>query len=179
MNSKGLASSQFADLCSIPRPTVSQILNGRNKKISDELIGKIHTAFPNLSVLWLMFGEGGMTTDTNIEISDHQKAPISPFDDMQQPEQKPFSCDKIDFQDVEKNMTEKSIGQNQDNFPISDAESTNANEQPDHPLPDSSQKPEQANAITKLINASAHHQKRITSIVVFYEDSTFQTFSPS
>lgn len=42
--------SQFADTCNIPRPTLSQLLNGRNKKVSDELITKIHDAYPSLSV---------------------------------------------------------------------------------------------------------------------------------
>lgn len=57
MATKGIASSQFADSADIPRPTLSQLLNGRNKKISNELIAKIHEAYPSLSVLWLMFGE--------------------------------------------------------------------------------------------------------------------------
>lgn len=70
MDRKGIAISVFADNCRIPRPTMSQILNGRNKKISDELISKIHMAYPDLSVLWLMFGEGDMTTDSNIKISE-------------------------------------------------------------------------------------------------------------
>ena len=38
MESKGIGSTQFADSCKIPRPTLSQILSGRNKKISDEVI---------------------------------------------------------------------------------------------------------------------------------------------
>ena len=44
MDNQQIAISQFADNCQIPRPTMSQILNGRNKKISDELISKIHAA---------------------------------------------------------------------------------------------------------------------------------------
>ncbi|MDE6542191.1 MAG: helix-turn-helix transcriptional regulator [Muribaculaceae bacterium] len=44
MEAKEIASSQFADTAEIPRPTLSQLLNGRNKKISNELIGKIHDA---------------------------------------------------------------------------------------------------------------------------------------
>ena len=67
MNLSQISSSQFADTCNIPRPTISQILNGRNKKISDEIIGKIHTSFPSLSMLWLMFGEGDMIINKNIE----------------------------------------------------------------------------------------------------------------
>lgn len=75
MDSNKIAISQFADTCSIPRPTMSQILNGRNKKISDELISKIHTAYPNLSVLWLMFGEGEMTIDSNTSFSGAENNP--------------------------------------------------------------------------------------------------------
>ena len=69
MDINKIAISQFADTCNIPRPTMSQILNGRNKKISDELISKIHIAYPHLSVLWLMFGEGEMMQITNMPSS--------------------------------------------------------------------------------------------------------------
>lgn len=74
MESEGIAISQFADTCSIPRPTMSQILNGRNKKISDELISKIHQAYSDLSVLWLMFGEGDMTVTGDTQFSKPQNA---------------------------------------------------------------------------------------------------------
>lgn len=60
IETEGLTHSQFADRCGIPRPSLSQLLSGRNKKISDVLIGQIHKAFPRLSVLWLLFGEGPM-----------------------------------------------------------------------------------------------------------------------
>ncbi|HAP30195.1 MAG TPA: hypothetical protein DCR26_08745 [Porphyromonadaceae bacterium] len=72
LEKNNIAISQFADTCGIPRPTLSQILNGRNKKISDELISKIHAAYPALSVLWLMFGEGSMDADANTRISEPQ-----------------------------------------------------------------------------------------------------------
>ena len=58
IDTNGMSSTQFADLCGIPRPSLSQILSGRNKKFSDVLVGQIHRAFPDLSVLWLLFGEG-------------------------------------------------------------------------------------------------------------------------
>jgi len=55
--------SQFADAALIPRPTLSQILSGRNKKISNEVLEKLHDAFPSLNVAWLLFGEGKMLRD--------------------------------------------------------------------------------------------------------------------
>ncbi len=60
LEQNGISNSQFADTCDIPRPTLSQLLNGRNKKVSDEVIGKIHRAYPTLNVMWLMFGDGDM-----------------------------------------------------------------------------------------------------------------------
>lgn len=65
MDSIGLSSSQFADTCGISRPTLSQLLSGRNKKVSDVIIGLIHKAFPQLSVVWLLFGEGEMLQSTS------------------------------------------------------------------------------------------------------------------
>lgn len=57
---KGLSYAQFADTCGIPRPSLSQLLTGRNKKINDNMVRQIHNAFPDLSVVWLLFGEGPM-----------------------------------------------------------------------------------------------------------------------
>ena len=39
---KGLTNTQFADRAGIPRPTLSQILHGRNKTINDVQIGRAH-----------------------------------------------------------------------------------------------------------------------------------------
>ena len=56
----GISVSTFADNCGIPRPTLSQLLNGRNRKISNEVLEKIHRAYPQVNMSWLMFGEGDM-----------------------------------------------------------------------------------------------------------------------
>ena len=72
MEYRGLSHSQFADSCGIPRPTLSQLLSGRNKKVSDLLIGQIHRAYPDLSVVWLLFGEGEMTTGADLSVSQSE-----------------------------------------------------------------------------------------------------------
>lgn len=181
MNSQQVASSQFADNCGIPRPTISQILNGRNKKISDELIGKIHQAYPELSVLWLMFGEGSMTTDSNIETSEAQNGGISQFSEGQNAEHELFSGSTIDFNFVDKNQSEKNLdvfagltGQNKEDDAASAQpdQSASASETP------SFKTRQQIDPLTQIVN-SASQYKKITSIVVFYDDSTFQTFTPT
>ncbi len=72
----GISNSQFADTCVIPRPTLSQLLNGRNKKVSDEVIAKIHRAYPSLNIMWLLFGDGEMITggDTDLAEGDNLSA---------------------------------------------------------------------------------------------------------
>lgn len=64
MEHRGIPTTQFADIASIPRPTLSQILSGRNKKISNELLVKIHSAYPDLDINWLLFGDGNMIDGT-------------------------------------------------------------------------------------------------------------------
>ena len=46
MEKMGISNSQFADQCGIPRPSLSQLLNGRNKKLSDVIVRQIHERYP-------------------------------------------------------------------------------------------------------------------------------------
>ena len=67
--STGLSSTQFADKAGIPRPTLSQLLHGRNKSINNQILSKLDESFPELNTLWLLFGRGSMRVDSNIETS--------------------------------------------------------------------------------------------------------------
>lgn len=78
IDTQRLTHSQFADVCQIPRPSLSQILSGRNKKISDVIIGQIHKAFPSLSILWLLFGEGAMLTGADRAQAAGDTTPATP-----------------------------------------------------------------------------------------------------
>lgn len=71
LEQNGISNSQFADTCEIPRPTLSQLLNGRNKKVSDEVISKIHAAYPALNIMWLMFGDGEMFVSQGVISSEN------------------------------------------------------------------------------------------------------------
>ena len=70
----GISNSIFADKCDIPRPTLSQLLNGRNKKVSNEVLDKIHIAYPDLSMMWLMFGDGAMLSEIGKNITNVQSS---------------------------------------------------------------------------------------------------------
>ena len=164
MDFRQIAISQFADSCNIPRPTISQILNGRNKKVSDELIGKIHATFPDLSVVWLMFGEGDMITQSNIKTSEPLNETRLTFDDAQLAEHEILTSEDESFSETTDFFSEKSENDASSEFsPISDNSATNT----------------PASDIAKAISNKIEPTKKITSIVVFYADSTFQTFMPS
>ena len=57
-----LTPSRFADNLEVPRSTISHILSERNKP-SLEFIQKVFDKYPELSVRWLVKGEGPMLED--------------------------------------------------------------------------------------------------------------------
>lgn len=165
MNYLQIANSQFADRCKIPRPTISQILNGRNKKISDEIICKIHEAYPSLSVVWLMFGEGEMLTNSNIKISEPEDDPILDFSREHTSVDEGF-MQSIDF---DENITE-SISENSE----TQTESKNLSDIQEQDLTSSTKTPQAINSISFNTDPS----KKIVNIMVFYSDNSFQQFTP-
>lgn len=147
--------AQFADTCGIPRPTVTQILSGKNKKIGDDIISLIHSAYPSVSIMWLMFGEGNMeaednssgaknkrSNENNIEAHPHQAE--EEHSGLFAPEVSDFSVDSLNsskFQNVRGSYGEgKQI----------------------------STKPEN--------NGMSLSRKHISKILVFYTDNSFEEF---
>lgn len=172
LDSRQISVTQFADECAIPRPTGSQLLAGRNKKVSDEIISKIHTAYPDLNIVWLMFGEGNMVTDANIEISEPQNESPNEIFKEEHPEEQPIDF-TLDFNEslqpetAEKNQATTSA--NTFTF-ASPAEPTSASDETDSPI----QPEKDADSIT----VTAGKGKRVTGIVVYYDDCTYESFIP-
>ncbi|MDE7437963.1 MAG: helix-turn-helix domain-containing protein [Muribaculaceae bacterium] len=155
MDAMELTNSQFADQCGIPRPTLSQLLTGRNKKISDVLVGQIHSAFPRLSVLWLLFGEGDML------VPDPNSTSLpSEGDDLFTEE---FTnaindTDKLKYSNL-KGLTEvkntpQSAVNNLNNLDLKNLE------------------------LQREIEKMRKNPRKVTQIMVYYDDSTFETFYP-
>ncbi|MBD5214371.1 MAG: helix-turn-helix transcriptional regulator [Bacteroidales bacterium] len=162
MDSSGLQSSQFADTCNIPRPTLSQLLNGRNKKVSDEIIAKVHSGFPELNVMWLLFGEGSMYMNGNTQFSQPQNTPIPHSTLFQEPTHQEVA----NIEDA--NIFAKDF---------SKLENT-AKNQVSEVITDTLSKKE---SISHSNDASAPSSsvRKITSILVFYDDNSFESFVPS
>ncbi len=168
LQQNGIANSQFADNCQIPRPTLSQILNGRNKKVSDEVIAKIHHSYPSLNVMWLMFGDGEMfVPNANMDDVRPSKPAESQSDDNfisgGRQNQNLRQHSSINFDDEEQTL---SVARQR-----------------------SSASPAQADvmqAMLGMMSGGASHprrgdssKRRVESIMVFYSDNSFEVFKPA
>lgn len=147
-----LTSSQFADKCGIARPTLSQILTGRNKKISDVLIGQIHYAFPNMSILWLLFGEGEMMVHDREAVPDGSDngsdITISAHED---------AAGHVDGMEIAVNSAQDTVN-------------SHANQHVGSVAP---------TAVPRVeIMTPPPVVRKISHITVYYDDSTFETFYP-
>ena len=162
----GISNSQFADTCEIPRPTLSQLLNGRNKKVSDEVIGKIHRAYPTLNVMWLMFGDGEMLVNG--------AAPLKPADSSSEGER-----------DGDSRFEEK--GQRAISFDGDDHVGYHSSSsKPMQRTPSSSMMNEtlqsmmqSAAAGRNMRRGSSSGERHVVNIFVFYSDGRFERFEPA
>lgn len=175
--------TQFADICGIARPTLSQLLNGRNKKVSDEVVAKIHAAFPKLSVYWLMFGEGSMEISENIEFSEGKDVEngrpegISLFENQSNIDEfgRPGADHSegqsgiIEFFDRNDDSDDASVGT--ECFVPSDGVVSK------HENPAAVGGGNNGQAVSIAVNQG--EGKRISNIVVFYSDNSFQSFYPA
>lgn len=167
INHESVAITQFADNCKIARPTLSQLLNGRNKKVSDEVIKKIHEAYPHLSVLWLMFGEGTMLHEENNAISEPQNSSIFGINTNHELISEDITP-RIDFENNYSENDPNSENEAQEGLkglnsvPIDIENGGDTESMSDKPT----------------ITFNPYAKKRIVNIIVYYDDSSFESFIP-
>lgn len=147
----GLSDSQFADTCEISRATLSLLLSGKNKKISDVLLSQIHKAFPEVSILWLLFGEGDYLSSKNS--ADNDVATGS--DVLVFPEEDADS-------DVHGNL----IPLNRLEPLIQNVVTQSINSYFDE------------KSLGLKSNSEKSRPRKVKQITVYYDDSTFETFTP-
>lgn len=167
---KGLSYSQFADSCGIPRPSLSQLLTGRNKKINDIMVGQIHNTFPELSIVWLLFGEGEMENIKSSSSSEY----VDGGEDGQN--------GLIDYENIGESGSKRLI------FPGNDQPSL---ENPKEiaskkggigaNMPDLQVEKYQKRIkdLQSQIDQLRKNPRKAVQITVYYDDSTFETFYPN
>lgn len=180
LNTRGISITQFADECDIPRPSASQLLAGRNKKVSDEIIGKIHYTYPELSVSWLMFGEGEMTTGDNIATSKPQNEPSDAKDATQESDIQDYPPQNESLFSVNDSDSEKNEVSEAEEFSFAGNTFAFAGDPstPSAPTAASSSQPQSQQSTNRPITVTPGKGKCVTGIVVYYSDSTYESFVP-
>lgn len=173
MDYKGMTNSQFADCCGIPRPTLSQLLSGRNKKLSDQVLRPIHDHFPELSVLWLMFGEGDMLASVDTDFVNPQIADTGD------------SESSVAGSSLKSNSVENKIV-NQHPGSYSAVRKSSRSVDSDRSAYDSA--PSECDryednrpgkqGVRSDETSIARARRSVRSVVVYYDDNTYETFVP-
>ncbi|MDE5553917.1 MAG: helix-turn-helix domain-containing protein [Muribaculaceae bacterium] len=171
-----LSSSQFADAAGIPRPTLSQLLNGRNKtnegakKISSDIIRKLHDAYPRLNVMWLLFGDGDMESIGNTPFSEPQNDLKNSYSQNQIAANQDIQG-QILFDDELSDLTPEKINSpeiaNSATFVAASGQKFDTPTQGRQEIP------------TPTVALQPDKTKKVQSIMVFYSDNSFEIFKPS
>lgn len=174
-----LTPTQFADAIGVGRPIISHILSGRNKP-SLEVVQKILTAFPDLSVSWLLSGLGEMqslplSTNPNSEPKTEQKEVVK-----DKPAKRPQARPSLFEQEQPSvnsaafpTLTQESVPEAKPQVaPAPAAASTQVTN-----LPPAAAMPNPANA-SAFLSGIAEPGKAIRRIVIFYQDGTFSAYQP-
>lgn len=151
----GLSDSQFADKCEISRATLSLLLSGKNKKVSDVLLSQIHNSFPEVSIVWLLFGEGEMIINQSVGNQSSLETPINLFEDQitNPSDQEEEEYTNLNTLNHIENIVKSAVNKSFDSI--------------------------LNNRFFSLKNESSDNNRRkVKQITVYYEDSTFETFLP-
>lgn len=170
--SLGLTISQMADQAGIPRPTLWQFLNGRNKTLRDDMTNKLHLAFPNLNVLWLLFGEGEMETGSNIEISEPKNADVA----ADLPGQAAVNKENINTIPGDLFAQIPYINNKSQESNDNKQQSTRTETPQKPPI---AIEPQIQTGLSPTVSIQPDASKRIQTIMVFYNDNSFEIFRPS
>ena len=151
----------FAQKLELSPSTISSIFTGRTKP-GNNLVQAIHRAFPEINIVWLMFGEDTekFSTNANTDIEQHQIS--SSFPNFVEGGNATSSPDTPSlFPDAAMGGRESLAGRGM-------AKSTALSSEM------------QLAMLSQLANAKQldKPQRKIKEIRVFYDDGTFEAFAP-
>lgn len=181
----GITNSTFADKCGISRATLSQMLTGRNKKISDVIISQIHHAFPNLSIMWLLFNEGKMWIhdDGSENEFDENTVETDLFNNETKGSLSGIGEDFVE--DLREEITENPS----ENLNLRNITGVSKEERKESPFnsdknednitqfKDVSLMIKNAELMAEIDNLKKK-QKKVVQVTIYYDDSTFESFFP-
>ncbi|WP_303311686.1 helix-turn-helix domain-containing protein [Hymenobacter sp. BT730] len=180
LTTRQLTPTQFADAIGVGRPIVSHILSGRNKP-SLEVVQKILSAFPDLSISWLLSGQGDMLGLSNSSSpASAPKTEQKMVDKERQPKSPPAKpAINKPLQAFEVKPALGSITQAPAESVVN-APIASSNIQPGPAMvikPTTVAQPAQE-PTTSFLSGLVDPGKAIRRIVIFYQDGTFSAYQP-
>ncbi|MCM1108799.1 MAG: helix-turn-helix transcriptional regulator [Clostridium sp.] len=159
MKQEQMTQQEFASVLEISPASLSSIFNGRTNPTNNH-VQAIHRCFPDISISWLMFGEGemyaeGSTDKTNNSRNDSAGNGLL-FDDTLTDKDERHSDTSIVGSDEKNRRDMTSASANPELF---------------------SSAPVVAPIIKETIKYIDKPQRKITEIRIFFDDGTFETFS--
>lgn len=153
MRQTGLSNAEFAEKIGISTSSLSHIFSGRNNPSLD-VVKRIHKSFPEISLNWIMYGEGNMyATDSGRNGDTSQNS----YDNAPEKENMPL------FENAE---NPENTGSGQFYF---DFRKEKPSEAPVY-QPQGAEK--------EVIKYIEKPQPKITEIRIFYDNGTFEVFKP-
>ena len=196
MKARGMNPTLFADEIGVQRSSISHILSGRNNPSLD-IITKILNRFSDVDSNWLVLGKGSLVQksegksieEKNIEFSKPSETKLSDFsnslfDDIQ--EEKPMESNDNNIEDLQRKIELLERSRNIEEVSSSINETANPINKIYNPIEDIPNfieplKPSiPSNPIVKNVEEVAINtikqddKKRITKVIIFYSDSTFE-----
>lgn len=177
MEYSGLTITQFADKAGIPRPSLSQMLHGRNKSLNNQVLAKLNATFPELNIVWLLFGNGTMLSDSKIKTSGGENNGNLDLFQTQTPKQEDFGRQNLFFEQITQSQTnskETSVADDTDNKSQINTQLPHSSPHINHRTSQKINEP----AGSLIQTPQSDISKRVKSILVLYSDGSFETFIP-
>lgn len=175
MERERLTAGAFAENIGVAQATISQILRGRNKYPSTDVILRLHQRYPDISLEWLLTGHGNMkgtpdghaVTDGNFAGRENMGMggnPAGPEETDGNPEAGGLPRRNFDYP----LFAEKGL-ESDERTEVSENRKDLAFERPQ-------------NAPKEIIRQEIVYKekpsRKITEIRIFFDDNTYETFRP-
>lgn len=164
MLDKGMSQKTFASELCIAEATLSGIFNGRTRP-TNLTVNAIHERFPDVNISWLMFGEGEMYVSAPGEKHGGENSVGTPKSTNPDGDLFSITNSSTGMQNVGMQMHDT-------NMPMSNgAQILSAGVEAVNPQA----MPPKIQYIEKYIDKP---QRKITEIRIFFDDGTYETFTP-
>lgn len=148
MAREGLKAGEFADSINVAQATISQILRGRNMPSTDILL-RLHQRYPDISLDWLLTGEGEMSENNK---SNETTSPTAEMGNDDYP---------LFAENPKKTSERTSLPENRKEIALEKGQNSTKE------------------IVHQEIIYKERPPRKITEIRIFFDDNTYETFKPA